>query len=200
MLKEGKPESLPSFGDQVEVHYEGYYLDGGVFDSSRFRKEEFKFELGRGHVISGWDISIATMNEGEIIELIVPPSFGFGKWGCPPRIPQNATLKYEIEFLRSSVAVLKQQIKMQSVEESIEYAKNARYEGNTHFRNNAPKKASKCYNRGLNCFSTLRNLSEEDEAKISESKVLLHTNLALCFLKLKDYKRAKASCASVFIC
>lgn len=41
----------------------GRLADGTVFDSSRKRKQEFKFNLGEGRVILGWDKGVATMNK-----------------------------------------------------------------------------------------------------------------------------------------
>ena len=50
--KEGVGEACPLAGDEVFVHYVGTFPDGKKFDSSRDRKEQFQFTLGRGKLLN----------------------------------------------------------------------------------------------------------------------------------------------------
>ena len=88
----------PSKGQTVIVHYHGRLADGSVFDSSRQRGEVFKFTLGMGQVIKGWDEGVASMKVGGVRRLVVPPDLGYGAQGSPPKIPAEATLVFDIEL------------------------------------------------------------------------------------------------------
>lgn len=99
LLKEGEGWDTPNNGDQVEVHYTGTLLDGTRFDSSRDRGTPFKFKLGQGQVIKGWDAGIKTMKKGENALFTIPPDLAYGESGSPPTIPPNATLQFDVELL-----------------------------------------------------------------------------------------------------
>ncbi len=86
-------------GDQVVVEYTGRLEDGTQFDSSRDRSP-FRFQLGAGHVIKGWDEGIAGMKVGGKRKLIIPPDLGYGAKGSPPAIPGNAVLYFDVELLQ----------------------------------------------------------------------------------------------------
>lgn len=51
---EGNGEA-PSKGQEVEALYRGTLENGTEFDSNQDRENPFKFALGEGSVIKGWD-------------------------------------------------------------------------------------------------------------------------------------------------
>lgn len=96
-MKRGSGE-VAAPGRKVSVHYRGTLTDGTVFDSSRERNSPFVFDLGKGHVIKGFEEGVTGMRVGEVRRLTIPPDLGYGS-GSPGKIPANATLIFEIELL-----------------------------------------------------------------------------------------------------
>jgi len=87
-------------GNRCFMHYTGTLLNGEKFDSSRDRGKPFDFVLGRGQVIKGWDVGVATMSVGERAKLVISPGWGYGAKGYPPIIPGNSVLIFDVELLQ----------------------------------------------------------------------------------------------------
>ena len=96
---------VASAGQTAVVHYTGWLYDpeaadhrGQKFDSSVDRGQHFRFPLGAGRVIRGWDEGVAGMQVGEVRELTIAPELAYGERGAGNVIPPGATLVFEVEL------------------------------------------------------------------------------------------------------
>jgi FKBP-type peptidyl-prolyl cis-trans isomerase len=86
-------------GKEVEVHYTGWLTNGTKFDSSLDRGKPFRFKLGAGQVIKGWDQGVQGMKIGGKRKLTIPADLAYGARGVPGVIPPDSTLVFEVELL-----------------------------------------------------------------------------------------------------
>ena len=102
----GTGDVTAKVGDQVTANYTGWLKDtGALFDSSlKPGRTPYKFVLGQGNVIKGWDEGVVGMKVGESRRLIVPPDLAYGAAGSGGIIPPNATLIFDITLLDTGPA------------------------------------------------------------------------------------------------
>ena len=87
-------------GNQVEVHYVGVaWSDGQQFDASWDRNDPFRFGLGQGQVIAGWDQGVAGMKVGGRRRISIPPHLGYGAQGAGGVIKGGETLVFVVDLL-----------------------------------------------------------------------------------------------------
>ena len=96
VLKEGNGRK-PKATDQVKCHYEGFLIDGTVFDSSVQRGEPAVFGLQQ--VIAGWTEGLQLMQEGAKYRFFIPYMLGYGEGGAGAAIPPFATLIFDVELI-----------------------------------------------------------------------------------------------------
>jgi FKBP-type peptidyl-prolyl cis-trans isomerase len=93
-------------GQTAVVQYTGWLYEtsasdhkGKEFDSSRNARQAFKFPVGTGSVIKGWDQGVAGMKVGESRRLTIPPQLAYGDAGAGGVIPPGATLVFDVELI-----------------------------------------------------------------------------------------------------
>ena len=178
----------PPDGSKVESHYTGRLLDGTKFDSSVDRKTPFKFTIGQGQVIKGWDQGFGSMLVGEKAILKCLPEYAYGATGSPPKIPANATLEFEVELLGFKE---KQKEKWEmTIEERVAYAMKLKAAGTACFEQQQYAAAVSQYEDAAN-YSVGEGITGDD---ITDEErplfVSCWSNAAMCYIKNKDWAQA----------
>ncbi len=87
-------------GQTVEVHYVGVsYATGNQFDASWDRGDTFRFGLGAGQVIAGWDQGVAGMQVGGRRRITIPPHLAYGSQGAGGVIGPDETLVFVVDLV-----------------------------------------------------------------------------------------------------
>jgi len=81
----------------VQAHYYGVLPDGRMFDNSYRTGRPYRFIIGEGQVIPGWEEGFSLLKEGATALFIVPPKLAYGEKGSPPVIPARTDLLFYVE-------------------------------------------------------------------------------------------------------
>ena len=81
----------------MKCHYEGFLIDGTVFDSSVQRGEPAVFGLQQ--VIAGWTEGLQLMSEGGKYRFFIPYRLAYGEGGAGQLIPPYAALIFDVELI-----------------------------------------------------------------------------------------------------
>ncbi|XP_066295589.1 FK506-binding protein 15-like isoform X3 [Branchiostoma lanceolatum] len=91
-------------GDSMEMKYTGWLLSnntfGQVFDSNMSTDKAFRFKIGKGKVIKGWEDGTVGMKKSGKRLLVIPPHLAYGAKGVPNRVPAHATLVFEVHAMK----------------------------------------------------------------------------------------------------
>jgi FKBP-type peptidyl-prolyl cis-trans isomerase FkpA len=104
-LKPGAGEAITA-GKTAVVQYTGWLYEssatdhkGKQFDSSRTGGQPFRFAVGTGQVIKGWDQGVVGMKVGESRRLVIPADLAYGDSGAGGVIPPGATLVFDVDLV-----------------------------------------------------------------------------------------------------
>lgn len=175
----------PSKNQEVFVLYEGRLDNGKVFDSSLDASNPFKFVLGKGQVIKGWDIGVASMKKGEKAKFTLASEYAYGASGAGADIPPNATLIFDVELLDfADKAKSKHEM---TKEEKVELANKLKNEGNELNKAQKQDDAILKYDLAVDYLkSEIKHLNETETALY----VTCLVNTSICANKVGRYVKA----------
>ncbi|XP_070204131.1 inactive peptidyl-prolyl cis-trans isomerase FKBP6-like [Littorina saxatilis] len=195
MVLEAGTGSVAPQGALVRVHYNAYKeLDDEPFDSTRLRHEIEKFRLGIDGTVAGLHVAVATMKKGERSRFIFKPNYYYGELGCPPRIPPNCAVLFDIELVsfveREGVDDYYQMTEGERKGVTFAFvckvSKAEREEGNQLFNTNMIQRALAKYKRAAKILDDYHLKTDEEEAEQKKLLVKVYSNIALCCLRLKQ--------------
>ena len=174
----------PKNGQSVFVLYEGKLLNGKMFDSCKDVHNAFKFTLGAGEVIKGWDIGVASMKKGEIARFTLLPEYAYGSRGAGADIPPNSTLVFDVELI-DFLDKPKSKFDM-SKEEKISESNKLKGEGNAFVK-------SGDYINAISKFDLAREYLRDEIKTLNEEEITLYlaclNNLCICYNKTGQYQK-----------
>eukprot|EP00537_Pseudo-nitzschia_pungens_P007450 CAMPEP_0172377894 /NCGR_PEP_ID=MMETSP1060-20121228/69146_1 /TAXON_ID=37318 /ORGANISM="Pseudo-nitzschia pungens, Strain cf. cingulata" /LENGTH=503 /DNA_ID=CAMNT_0013105605 /DNA_START=492 /DNA_END=2003 /DNA_ORIENTATION=- len=198
-ILEAAPEGArgpPPNGNEVEAHYTGTLVsDGSKFDSSRDRGKPFKFTIGQGQVIKGWDEGFASMKVGEKSMLKIRYDYAYGASGSPPTIPPKADLFFDVELLGFKEKP-KERWQM-SAQERISEAEKMKATGTEFFKGKRFDEGAAQYEESA-LFAVEEGVSGNDIPEVERPLyVSCFGNAAMCYIKLKSWPDAIRTCDKV---
>ena len=181
-LKEGIG-SKPVDGNEVKLNYEAKHKKT-LYDKNEDNKP-VSIKIGAHQGIKGLEIALRTMKVGEISRFIFKPEYAYGNKKPHPFIPENATIKYQIELLE--IVGRDAQIDSMSYDEKIEKAKIIKEEGVEKFKAGNYIEARNKFEEAVKYLDKFENKEAENEKEGCKLYQSVLTNLCNCCNKLREY-------------
>ncbi|KAG8231936.1 hypothetical protein J437_LFUL011405, partial [Ladona fulva] len=196
VIRKGDKGKIVPKGALITIHYNAYLEYGDEpFDSTNLRGGPQKYRLGSGSLLPGLEIAVETMCRNEVSQFLVEPHLAWGKLGCPPRIPPDATTLFEIhmiDFIDSGGTAKFEALTFEEQQNAdfadvLNAAKGLHLQGNDLFRKGSSNLSVKRYKKAIslleNC-SSVRDAAEELEK--NNLLVKLYVNLAVAYNRIKQ--------------
>nr|XP_012417364.1 PREDICTED: inactive peptidyl-prolyl cis-trans isomerase FKBP6 isoform X2 [Odobenus rosmarus divergens] len=140
----------------------------------------------------GMELGLLSMRRGELARFLFTPPYAYGTLGCPPLIPPNTTVLFEIELLDFLDSAESDKFWALSAEQQDEFplhkvlkvAATEREFGNYLFRQNRFCDAKVRYKRALLLLHR-RSAPPEEQHLVEAAKLLVLLNLSFTYLKLE---------------
>ncbi|XP_068568252.1 peptidyl-prolyl cis-trans isomerase FKBP5 [Cebidichthys violaceus] len=182
----------PNDGSSVEVHLEGRCGDR-LFDC-----RDVSFTVGEAEdkgVPLGVDRAMDKMQKGECCILYLKSKYGFGSEGKPEyKVGPDRDLIYEVTL--KSFQRAKETWEME-LPEKLDLAAGVKHKGNQYFKVGLYHQAVIQYQRIVSWLEMECGTGTEQQKRIQSFMLTAHLNLALCFLRMKEFSQVVDNCNKV---
>lgn len=97
-----KDNNRPYYTSTVEVKYRGQLYNGAVFDSTAV---DSTYRTKLSSVITGWNVALSHMHEGDSVQVIIPYNSAYGESGSGT-IPPYSNLLFDIKLVSIPALVI----------------------------------------------------------------------------------------------
>ncbi|NWX13716.1 FKBP6 isomerase, partial [Aegotheles bennettii] len=169
------------------------------FCQSSYSKSRRLMKIGEDITLFGLEIGLMSMRKGELARFFFSPDYAYGQQGCPPDIPPNTRVMFEVELLdfldsAESDAFFELPAELQDsfpLQKALKVAETERGFGNYLYCKGSLEDAKDRYKRALFILGRSPS-SETEQCQIDASKLLVLLNLSITYLKLERPARALA--------
>ena len=95
VIDEAGNAEKPNLNDNITINYQGYLIDGTVFDETPGTPRSFPL----GNLILSWQEGIQLIGRRGKIKLISPPNLAYGNRGSGALIKPGDVIVFDIELL-----------------------------------------------------------------------------------------------------
>ncbi|KAK2856386.1 hypothetical protein Q5P01_005121 [Channa striata] len=183
----------------VLMHYSAFleYSDR-PFETNTNLKYPRMMKLGRDVTLAGLELGLLTMQKGEFSRFLFQPQYAYGDMGCPPFIPANAVVLYEVQildFLDSGqvdnfIALSLEEQNAVPVSTLLEVVNTLRSFGNRCFNQSHYENAKNRYKQAIMLLRNREKQSDPEEDRIKTASLPLYLNLSLTELRLGSPHKA----------
>ncbi|CAL5335023.1 peptidyl-prolyl cis-trans isomerase PASTICCINO1 [Camellia sinensis] len=192
------PMDCPLHDSLLRVHYKGMLLneEKTVFYDTKFDNggQPLEFSSGEGLVPEGLEMCVRLMLPGEIALVTCPPDYAYDKFPRPANVSEGAHVQWEIELLEFETPKDWTGLNFREIMEDVEKIKGT---GNRLFKEEKFELAKAKYEKVLREFNHVNPQDDEEGKEFSNTRNLLHLNVAACFLKMGECKKCIEACNKV---
>ncbi|KAL2250460.1 UNVERIFIED_CONTAM: Peptidyl-prolyl cis-trans isomerase PASTICCINO1 [Sesamum indicum] len=200
-LRDGRgefPMDCPLHDSLLHVHYKGMLLneEKTVFYDTRVDNngQPLEFRSGEGLVPEGFEMCTRLMLPGEIALVTCPPDYAYDKFPRPDKVPQGAHIQWEIELLDYEKQKDWTGFNFREIMDDVEKIKGT---GNRLFKEGKYELAKAKYEHVLREFNHVNPQNDEEGKEFSDTRNLLHLNVAACLQKMGEFKKSIEACNKV---
>ena len=173
----------PVEGNEVKINFTAKYRKA-IFDKNEDNKP-LNVKIGAHSCLKGVELGVKTMRVGEIARYIFRPEYAYGNTKISPFIPENSTIKYEMELLE--IVGRNAEIDSMGYDEKVEKARIIKEEGVAKFKEGNFKEAKEKFEEAVKYLDKFENKNDEKEKEGCKLYQSVLTNLCNCCNKLKEY-------------